>query len=56
MYRALFIISRLSASGYIFQNTFQLLSDVLYSDECQAKKFSACLKNVPAFSCYSEVL
>ena len=31
-------------------------SDVSYSDECRTKKLSVCLKNVPAFSCYSELL
>ena len=46
-----------SASGYIFRFTFRFLSDVSYSNECQTKRnFSTCLKNIPAFSSYSEVL
>ena len=35
---ALFIISRVPSSGYIFRFTFRLLSDVSYSDECRTKK------------------
>ena len=32
------ILSRVTASGYIFRLTFRSLSDVLYSDECRTKK------------------
>ena len=53
---ALFIISGLSASGYIFQFTFRSLSDVSYSDVCQTKELSECVRNVAALSYCSEVL
>ena len=32
------ILSRVTASGYIFRLTFRSLSDVLYSDEYRTKK------------------
>ena len=52
-----FIVSLVSASGYIFRFTFRSLSDVSYSDECQAKKsFSVRLKHGATFSCGTEVL
>ena len=34
----IYILSRVTASGYIFWLTFRSLSDVLYSDECRTKK------------------
>ena len=45
------ILSRVTASGYIFRLTFRSLSDVLYSDECRTKKLSVCQNNVAASSC-----
>ena len=65
-----FIISRVSASGYIFRFTFRSLSEVSYSDECRASdsafqyaynillgcSFSVCLQHCAAFSCCSEIL
>ena len=32
------ILSHVTASGYIFRSTFRSLSDVLFPDECRAKK------------------
>ena len=52
---ALFIISCVSPSGYIFRFTFRSLSDVSYSDEYHTKKAFSMCKTAVAFSCCSEV-